>query len=133
MRTITLKNRELIAAYTTLVRLGDCAGMDPATALKIARNKIALEADIKVRDEAVTKILDEETVKDKEGNPVKDEDGNRVLINPDRFNARANEISELDVEVTIRPMKWDEISKALPTPNQIAALMPFIEDLDSVD
>ena len=129
---VKLTNTELVNAYNTLVKLGE-KEMDPVIGLRIARNRLALQDDVRARDEALDKILEAEVLKDKEGKRIRDEKNNFILIDPERYLKRVNQLGAAEIEADVRPMKFEDLRQANPTPNQLLALIPFMEDAEEID
>lgn len=118
--------------------LQKCTGseMKARTAYFLAKTMIQVSAEVDEMYKIKQKLFEKYCKRDEDGNPVLDKDTNDITIDKDQYKEFESEIISLyetEVEIEVLPVSLemlDSLDGISLTPNDLVALMPFIQDDD---
>jgi len=100
-------------------------------AYKLNKIKKAVEKESEFYQEKFQEIVDTYAKKDENGNIVFSEDGNQIMIKDgmvDECNKALADLQELEVEIETYGLTLEDLGEGVEcTPDELEALMPFIE------
>ena len=100
-------------------------------AYKINKIRKAVEKEAEFYSEKFQQILKDYAKKDEEGNLIFSEDGNQIMIQDDKIiecNKALEELQALEVEIENYNFTIEDLGEGIEcTPDQLSALMPFME------
>lgn len=100
-------------------------------AYKINKIKQALEKESDFYNEKFQGIIDKYARKDENGELIFSEDGDQIMIEPDKIdecNQALTDLQQLTIEINNFNLKIEDLGEDLQcTPDELAALMPFME------
>ena len=100
-------------------------------AYKLNKIRKAVDKEGEFYSEKFQEILNNYAKKDKNGELVFSEDGEQIMIKDDMIdecNKALNDLQSLEVQIENYELSIDDFGEELEcTPDQLAALMPFIE------
>ena len=100
-------------------------------AYKLNKIKQAIEKESGFYNEKFQEIIDKYARKDENGELMFSEDGEQIMIEPDKIdecNQALTDLQQLTIEIDNLGLKIEDLGEDLEcTPDELAALMPFIE------
>ena len=100
-------------------------------AYKLNKVRKAVEKEGEFYSEKFQEILNQYAKKDENGELVFNEDGDQIMIKEDMIdecNKALNDLQTLEVQIETYGLSIDDFGEDLEcTPDQLAALMPFME------
>lgn len=100
-------------------------------AYKLNKIRKAVDKEAEFYSEKFQQIVQDYAKKDEDGNLVFSEDGNQIMIQDDKLvecNKALEDLQSLEVEIENFNLNLEDLGEGIEcTPDQLEALMPFME------
>lgn len=125
-----IKLSALLESRDALIKLDHTEGFDSVTAYRILKNINEVDKELKIYDEERVKLLNAYCKKDKDNKPVV-KDGFFVLAeNSQKYHSELENLLKESVEIKLKPVSLESISKAGLSPAQIGSIEYMLETED---
>lgn len=125
-----IKLSQTIAIFDLMQKLGTME-LSFKLAYQISLIKKEIEDKTEFYREHLRLLIQEYGLKDEKGNFVQTEDGNGIKLIPEKQNdfvKKMNELDDIDVELSVKPIPLSELENLKLTPNEVQVLIPFVEE-----